>query len=47
MSVAEQVCRECGAINHLDADICWRCRTSLAAEPAPTAEAVEPSPTSR
>ena len=37
MSMREKICPTCGAINHADADACWRCLAEVhpAAEPAP------------
>jgi ribosomal protein L40E len=44
MSMHEVICPTCGAINHAEADTCWRCLAQLypAAQPAkaPAAHAV-------
>jgi hypothetical protein len=37
MSMREVICPTCGAINHADADTCWRCL----AEVRPAAKATE------
>ena len=38
MSMHEVICPTCGAINHAEADTCWRCLAQLhpAAQPAGT-----------
>ena len=38
MAMQETVCPECGAINQVIADACWRCLESLADRPAATTD---------
>ena len=38
MNALECVCEECGAINHEDAETCWRCLATLVREPAASAQ---------
>jgi ribosomal protein L40E len=45
MAMQEVVCVDCGAINQVIADVCWRCLESLSNRPAAGPEPqVEPRP---
>jgi ribosomal protein L40E len=45
MAMQEIVCADCGAINQVIADVCWRCLESLSNRPAAGLEPqVQPRP---
>jgi len=45
MAMQEVVCVDCGAINQVIADVCWRCLEPLSRRPAAGPEPqVEPRP---
>ena len=43
MAIGERGCANCGAINHFNADACWRCLESLV-QPSPVAANAEQTP---
>jgi len=47
MATQERICADCGAINHVGADACWRCLERLARTSAEPASTAEPTPQAR